>query len=49
MGFLDVDKECIEAIVGASHWGIEIYLKKLFTTLIVSGQLFRPDIIWNNT
>lgn len=49
MGFLEDDKEYIDAIIETSHWGMTSYLRKLFSTLLLSNQLSRPEYVWNNT
>jgi hypothetical protein len=49
MGFLDDDKEFIDTIIEASLWGRRTYLRRLFATLLVSGQLLRPEMVWNST
>jgi len=48
-GLLDDDKEFIDGIKEASHWGTGVFLRHLFVTLLVSKQISRPDIVWNNT
>uniref|UniRef100_A0A0R0GLI9 ATP-dependent DNA helicase n=1 Tax=Glycine max TaxID=3847 RepID=A0A0R0GLI9_SOYBN len=49
MSFLEDDKEYIDAIIETSHWGMTSYLRKLFSTLLLSNQLSRPEYVWNNT
>ncbi|XP_058784536.1 uncharacterized protein LOC131659346 [Vicia villosa] len=49
LGFLDDDKEYIDAIVEASQWGTGEYLRLLFATLLLSKQISHPDFVWNNT
>lgn len=49
MGLLDDDKEFIDAITEASLWGTCSYLRSLFATLMMSGQLARPEVVWNST
>lgn len=49
MGFLDDDKEFIDAIVEAAHWSTGTYLRLLFTTLLLSDQFSRPDFVLNST
>jgi hypothetical protein len=43
------DKEFIDGIVEASHWGTNTFLRHLFVTLLVSEQISRPDVVWNST
>lgn len=45
LGLLDDDKEYIDAIVEASHWGSRNFLRRLFATLLLSNQLSRPEIV----
>ncbi|CAK8568648.1 unnamed protein product [Lathyrus sativus] len=49
LGLLDDDKEFVDAVMEASHWGIESFLRSLFATLLVSNQISRPDFVWNKT
>ncbi|XP_072088096.1 uncharacterized protein [Arachis hypogaea] len=42
-GLLDDDKEYIDAIEDASHWGSGAYLRKLFATLLFSNSMDRPE------
>ncbi|KAF7839564.1 uncharacterized protein G2W53_008046 [Senna tora] len=46
LGLLDDDKEFIEAIHEASHWGSGQYLRSLFVTMLLSNTISRPDIVW---
>jgi hypothetical protein len=48
-GMMDGDKEFIHAIKEASHWGGGAFLRILFVALLVSGQLHRPNSVWNST
>jgi len=48
-GLLDDDKEFIDAIIEASLWGTGAYLRRMFSTLMVNGQLTRPEVVWNST
>jgi len=48
-GLLDDDRELIDAIIEASLWGTGTYLRRLFTALMVSDQLSRPEVVWNRT
>lgn len=49
MGLLEDDKEYIDAIKEASHWGVGSFLRKLFVILLVSGQISRPEVVWDAT
>ncbi|XP_058784626.1 uncharacterized protein LOC131659455 [Vicia villosa] len=49
LGLLDDDKEFVDAIMEASHWGTGSFLRSLFATLLVSNQISRPDFVWNKT
>jgi hypothetical protein len=49
MGLMDGDKEYIDAIKEAAHWGTAPYLRVLFVTLLIAKQLGRPEIVWSNT
>lgn len=46
-GLLDDDREFIYAITEASLWGTGTYLRRLFTALMVSDQLSKPEVVWN--
>ncbi|XP_016199851.1 uncharacterized protein LOC107640862 [Arachis ipaensis] len=48
-GLLDDDKEYIDAIEEASHWGSGEYLRKLFATLLFSNSMNRPEHVWERT
>jgi hypothetical protein len=48
-GLLDDDKEYIDAIKETSHWGSGTFLRRMFSTLMVSDQLTRPEIVWKST
>lgn len=48
-GLLNDDKEFIDAIIEASLWGSGIYLRRLFSTLLVQDQLSRPQVVWSST
>lgn len=49
MGLLDDDREYIDAVIEASHWGSAYYLRRLFVTLVMSNQFSRLEEVWNNT
>ncbi|XP_016165289.1 uncharacterized protein LOC107607906 [Arachis ipaensis] len=46
---LDDDKEYVDAIEEASHWGSGHYLRKLFVTLLWSNSMVRPEAVWEKT
>ncbi|XP_052206923.1 uncharacterized protein LOC127811252 [Diospyros lotus] len=46
LGLLDDDKEYIDGIVEASHWGSAQSLRNLFATLLASDSLSRPEYVW---
>ncbi|KAK9705842.1 hypothetical protein RND81_07G086300 [Saponaria officinalis] len=49
IGIISDDKEYIDAIVEASFWGSGCYLRNLFSTLLLSGTLSMPSIVWDKT
>jgi hypothetical protein len=49
LGLLDDDREFIDAILEASHWGTGNFLRCLFATLLLSGQINRPEVVWDKT
>ncbi|KAG4909767.1 hypothetical protein JHK87_055883 [Glycine soja] len=49
IGFLDDDKEYIEAIREESEWSSCHYLRKLFMTMLLSNNINRPKDMWNRT
>ena len=44
-----LDKEYIDAIIEASHWGSSDYLRKTFAILLLSNSISKPNHIWNET
>ncbi|KAK9675816.1 hypothetical protein RND81_11G033300 [Saponaria officinalis] len=48
-GLLDDDKEYIDGISEASHWGTATYLRSLFVMLLISGSISRPEEVWDKT
>ncbi|XP_020962284.1 uncharacterized protein LOC107606362 isoform X4 [Arachis ipaensis] len=48
-GLLENEKEYIEAIEEASHWGSGTYLRKLFATLLFSNSMDTPEHVWQKT
>ncbi|XP_058783368.1 uncharacterized protein LOC131658046 [Vicia villosa] len=49
MGFLQDDREFVEAIKEAHHWGSGPFLRKLFVTMLLSSSMDRPDHVWRKT
>ncbi|KAK9049910.1 hypothetical protein SSX86_031120 [Deinandra increscens subsp. villosa] len=49
LGLLDDDREYIEAIVEASHYGSGHYLRNLFATMLWCNTLSRPEHVWENS
>lgn len=49
IGFLDDDKEYIEAIREAKDWGYGHFLRKLFVTILISNSINKPEDVWANT
>ncbi|KAK9669431.1 hypothetical protein RND81_13G129500 [Saponaria officinalis] len=49
LGLLGDDKEYIDAIIEASFWGSSFYLRSLFATLLLSGSVAKPEIVWEKT
>ncbi|KAL7094727.1 hypothetical protein ACP275_11G121900 [Erythranthe tilingii] len=49
IGLLDDDKEYVDGIQEASDWGSAHFLRKLFTILLLSNQISRPEFVWNST
>jgi hypothetical protein len=49
MGFLGDDKEFIEAIKEANHWGSGHFLRILFCHMLLSSSINRPNHVWKNT
>lgn len=49
MGFLDDEREYIEAIREAKDWGSGHYLGKLFVTMLISNSINRPEHVWEKT
>ncbi|XP_074297343.1 uncharacterized protein LOC141628055 [Silene latifolia] len=43
-GLLGDDKEYIDAIIEASDWGSGVYLRHLFATLLMAGNLAKPEL-----
>jgi len=49
MGFLQYDKEFIEAIKEAKDWGTTNYLRKLFVLMLLTGAINKAEEVWNQT
>ncbi|CAH1418569.1 unnamed protein product [Lactuca virosa] len=49
LGLLDNDKEYIDAIKEASHFGSGFYLRLLFATLLICNSMSKPEAVWENT
>lgn len=49
LGLLDDDKECVDAIMEASNWGMASYLRQLFAMLLLSNSMSRPESVWQAT
>lgn len=48
LGLLDDDKEYVDIIVEASHWGMPSYLRQLFSMLLISNSMSRPKVVWQS-
>ncbi|XP_058749840.1 uncharacterized protein LOC131622824 [Vicia villosa] len=49
MGFLQDDREFVEAIKEAHVWGSGLFLRKLFVTMLLSSSMNRPEHVWRLT
>ncbi|XP_058768047.1 uncharacterized protein LOC131641761 [Vicia villosa] len=49
MGFLQDDREFVEAIKEAHQWGSGHFLRKLFVTMLLSSSMNRPEHVWRKT
>ncbi|CAK8571114.1 unnamed protein product [Lathyrus sativus] len=49
MGFLQDDREFIEEIKEAHVWGSDVFLRKLFVTMLLSSCMNRPEHVWNSS
>ncbi|XP_058767402.1 uncharacterized protein LOC131641097 [Vicia villosa] len=49
MGFLQDDREFVEAIKEAHLWGSGPFLRKLFVTMLLSSSMNRPEHVWRKT
>ncbi|XP_057756276.1 uncharacterized protein LOC130975502 [Arachis stenosperma] len=46
LGLLQDDKEFIDAILEASTWASGNYLRNLFVVLLISNNISRPELVW---
>ncbi|XP_020973046.1 uncharacterized protein LOC107633545 [Arachis ipaensis] len=46
LGLLQDDKEFIDAILEASSWASAAYIRNLFVVLLLSNNIGRPEIVW---
>ncbi|XP_058780945.1 uncharacterized protein LOC131655055 [Vicia villosa] len=49
MGFLQDDREFVEAIKEAHQWGSGHFLRKLYVTMLLSSSMNRPEHVWRKT
>ncbi|KAH1035128.1 hypothetical protein GYH30_055207 [Glycine max] len=49
IGFLQDDREFVEAIKEAKDWGTTNYLRKLFVLILLSGVITKPEELWSQT
>ncbi|KAL2990436.1 hypothetical protein AAZX31_11G201000 [Glycine max] len=49
VGFLQDDKEFIEAIKEAKDWGSAHYIRKLFVLLLLTATMSKPEQVWDQT
>ncbi|KAG5063501.1 hypothetical protein JHK85_004684 [Glycine max] len=49
MGFLQDDREFVEAIKEAKDWGATHYLRKLFVLMLLTGTMNKPEEVWDQT
>lgn len=49
MGFLQDDKEFIEAIKEIYNWGSGVFLCKLFVTILLSASMNQHEHVWRNS
>lgn len=49
MGLLKDDKEYIGAIIEMSNWSTGSFMRRMFASLMVSGQMSRPKVGWSKT
>ena len=46
LGFLQDDKEYVEAIKEAKDWGTSHHLRKLFVTMLITSSINKPEQVW---
>ena len=49
LGFLHDDKEYIDALTEASFWGTGLYLRRLFTNMLITNSISRILHVWEQT
>ncbi|XP_035837083.1 uncharacterized protein LOC110892468 [Helianthus annuus] len=49
LGLLDDDSEYVEAIKEANLTGSASYIRNLFSTMLLSGSLSRPEVVWESS
>jgi hypothetical protein len=49
MGFLEDDKEYINAIKQAKDWGSGYFLRRLFVVMLLANTMNRPRHVWDET
>ncbi|XP_070026693.1 uncharacterized protein [Nicotiana sylvestris] len=49
LGLIDDDKEYVDCIKEASSWGMPSYLRQLFSMLLLSNSMSRPENVWQAT
>jgi hypothetical protein len=49
LGLMDGDTEFSQSIKEASYWGTGSFLRDMFVNLLLSSQLHRPSLVWNDT
>ncbi|RZB51543.1 ATP-dependent DNA helicase PIF1, partial [Glycine soja] len=49
LGFLQDDKEYVEAIKEAKNWGTGHYFRKLFATMLITGSINKLEEVWKQT
>ncbi|GKE78948.1 hypothetical protein Tco_1545068, partial [Tanacetum coccineum] len=48
-GLLEDDKEYIDRLLEASHWGMGNYLRRFFVMLIMTDNMSRPEFVYEKT
>ncbi|GJT29014.1 DNA helicase PIF1, ATP-dependent [Tanacetum coccineum] len=48
-GLLEDDKEYIDGLLEASHWGMGNYLRRFFVMLIMTDSMSRPEFVYEKT